>query len=76
MAQLHDEKVPTYFFEQAEHDEFVDAGGEEKGYKGGSGFGEMKSGDGGMVDVAEEEVVDGSVRSNISGLFRAARGEK
>lgn len=65
MTQLHDEEVPADFLEEAEHDEFVDAGGEEEGYKGGCGFGEMKGGDGGVVDVAEEEVVDGSVDGRI-----------
>lgn len=39
----------------------MDAGGEEESYKGGGRFGKVEGGDRGVVDVAEEEVVDGSI---------------
>nr|POF15644.1 hypothetical protein CFP56_48838 [Quercus suber] len=61
LQELHPEEIAADFLEEDGHAHFVDEGAEQEGDEGGGGAAEAKGGDAAVVDVAEEEVVHGTV---------------
>lgn len=61
LRHLKEEQIAAKLFEQAPHDEFVNAGAEKESDERSGLLVDVHRADGGVVDVAQQEVMDRTV---------------
>ena len=61
LGQLEQEQVAPDLLEDGEHGDFVEHGAQQEGEEGGLGLAEVQRAHGAVVDVSQQELVDGDV---------------